>query len=328
MRGLAPAILVVLLAPTTARADAAQAPAGASVSTAGSTSAPTPAPARAPTAAAAPASAPTAAAAPTAASTPAPAPASTPAPAPTAAAAPAPASTPAPAPTAASAPASPGPAPTSPSSPLPAPVGLGVVALPSAAGAAWPLAQAVYGDASLRPLTIDEPHARVLCGEPPAADATQDLRDLADTVAAIHGDDAPSRALLDGLARRFAVRGLVVVRPAAGTSPPAARVFVTATSAFDAASYAPDDAGSTAPSAGPSWSAAVQSLDRAFGQVVAAPLATHEVPPPDGSSPRHFYESGWFWGAIGLAALAGGAVFFATRDSSTPTIHLEAQVQH
>jgi hypothetical protein len=146
-------------------------------------------------------------------------------------------------------------------------------------------------------------------------------------VAAIHGDDAPSRALLDGVARRFSLRGVIVVRPA-GASPSTARVFLAATGTFDAASYSPDDVPAGAPPGPPSWSAAAGSLSRAYGQVPAAPLATHELPPADGSSSRHFYESGWFWGALGLAALAGGAVFFATRDSSTPTIHLEAQVQH
>jgi hypothetical protein len=214
---------------------------------------------------------------------------------------------------------------------VPAPplsLGLGVLALAGAAEPAWPLAEAIYADPSLRPLTIDEPHARVLCGEPAPPAATQDLRDLADTVAAIHGDDAPSRALLDGLAHRFSLRGIVVVRPAEPPRPPFARVFLGATGAFDGASYAPDEVAAGAPGAALSWSAAVASLARTLGQVQASPLATHEVPPPDGTSSRHFYESGWFWGAVGIAALAGGAVFFATRDSGTPTIHLSAEVLH
>jgi len=230
------------------------------------------------------------------------------------------------------APPTPTPTPTSTSTSTPTPTptgfGLGVVALPGAAESAWPLAQEIYAEPSLRPLTIDEPHARILCGEPAPPSAIPELRDLADTVAAIHGDDAPSRALLDGVARRFSLRGVVVVRPVTGSNPSTARVFLAATSTFDAASYSPDDVPAGAPPGPPSWSAATGSFARAYGQVPAAPLATHELPPPDGSSSRHFYESGWFWGAIGLAALAGGAVFFATRDSSTPTIHLEAQVIH
>jgi hypothetical protein len=110
-----------------------------------------------------------------------------------------------------------------------------------------------------------------------------------------------------------------------------ARVFLPETGAFDAAAYAPD--------AGPTvtWTAAVQSLARTFGGPpagaagVAAPaLATHEepvitVPPPRGKA---FYESGWFWGALGAAAFAGGAIFFATRDNGESTIHLQMQVPH
>ncbi len=52
---------------------------------------------------------------------------------------------------------------------------------------------------------------------------------------------------------------------------------------------------------------------------------------PKSEAPRPsvpFYESVWFWGALGAAALAGGATYLATRDSSPSTIHLEVQVPH
>jgi hypothetical protein len=229
--------------------------------------------------------------------------------------------------------------------PSPAPVaaasGLGVVALPGAADAAWPLARAVYADPLLRAPAVDDAHARVLCGDPPPAGAPPELRDLGDTVAAIRGDDAPSRVLLGEVARHFALRGLVVVQVSEGRA--SARVFV-ADAGFDAAVYAPDGA-SSAPSS-TSWSGAVRSLDRAFGPPPVAPagspapamsatsaapaLATHEAPRVENGPPRqrHFYESVWFWGAIGGAALAGGALYFATRDGSSPTIHLDVQVPH
>jgi len=42
------------------------------------------------------------------------------------------------------------------------------------------------------------------------------------------------------------------------------------------------------------------------------------------SSP--FYASGWFWGAIGGAALLGAAFYFATRDTSSDAIHLQMRV--
>ena len=252
-----------------------------------------------------------------------PAPAS--APAPTSGAAPA---APAPAPASASAPGS-APVPALAPAPAPAPAGLAVVALPGATSAAWPLAQAVYADTAVRPVAVDEAHARVLCGEAPAADAPADLRDLAESVAAIHGDDAPSRLILDDLAKRFDLRGVVVVRTDAGH--PTARVFIPEGRTFDAATYAPDEA------SGLAWSAAERSLARAFGpgagSTAAPALATRDLPVREApkKEPSHgtpFYESGWFWGAIGAAALAGGAAYLATRDSSASTIHLEVQVPH
>jgi hypothetical protein len=207
-----------------------------------------------------------------------------------------------------------------------APAGLAVVALAGAADAAWPLAQALYAEPTVRAMGIDEAHARVLCGEPAAPTAAVDLRDLSATIAAVHGDDAPSRALLTEVSRRFAVRGLVVVR-VEGTHP-SARVFLVAVEAFDTATYEPDEGSPLA------WSASVRLLARSFGSappVVAAPqLATHSEPSIENSPPprRHFYESGWFWGAVVAAALGGGAIYLATRDNSGSTIHLELQTPH
>jgi hypothetical protein len=225
------------------------------------------------------------------------------------------------------------PAPPSASVPPPPPAagprGLAVVALGGATDAAWPLAQAVYGTPSLRPSALDEVHARILCGEPAAAGAPADVRDLAESLAAVKGEDAPSRMLLGEMARRLNVRALLVVRLEAGR--PAARVFLPETGSFDAAAYGPD-AGPTV-----SWNAASQSLARSYGgePTVPAPtsapaLATHEEPVLTGPPPKGkaFYESGWFWGALGAAAFASGAIFFATRDNGESTIHLQMQVPH
>jgi hypothetical protein len=222
--------------------------------------------------------------------------------------------------------------------PAPAPAGLAVVAVGGATDAAWPLARAIYGEPSLRAVAVDEAHARVLCGEPAASTDAADLRDLADTVAALRGDDAPSRALLVAIARQFGARELVVVRVDAGK--PVARVFLADPGAFDAATYAPDPSPTAPSSSPPAWSATTRSLARVFGPTSAPspaeadahapPLATQEAPrnTTAAASSKPFYASVWFWGAIGAAALAGGATYFATRDSSPSTIHLEVQVPH
>jgi len=213
--------------------------------------------------------------------------------------------------------------------PTAAPPGLAVVALGGATDAAWPLAQAVYGTPALRPWGLDEARARVLCGEPAATGAPLDLRDLSESLAAVKGEDAPSRMLLGEIARRLNARALLVVRVEAGH--PSARVFLPEAGNFDAASYSPD--------AGPtiSWAATARSLARTFGGDASVPggppapaLATHEEPVVATSPPKSkaFYESGWFWGAVGAAAFASGAIFFATRDNGDTTIHLQMQVPH
>jgi hypothetical protein len=216
-------------------------------------------------------------------------------------------------------------------SPAPAPAGIAVVALPGATDAAWPLARSVYEAPSLKPRLVDEAHAHVLCGEAAPSGATADVHDLAETVAALRGEDAPSRALLGDIARRLSVEAVVVVR--VDTARPSARVFLANSGSFDAATYAPDEGSAVA------WSAATRSLVRTFGSgsagasdasppLGAPALATHETPKIETGSPRRrqFYESGWFWTAVGAAAFAGGAVFLATRDTAPSTIHLQLQV--
>jgi hypothetical protein len=232
------------------------------------------------------------------------------------------------------------------------PRGLAVVALPGGERAAWSLAQAVYASDPLRPPSLDEAHARILAGEAPAVSSVEagsatvpaELRDLADTRAAVRGDDAPSRALLASIATMFRVRGIVVVEMSASARP-VARVFLADTGAFDAARYEADgsdaspDAGAGATATG--WARTVASLARASGvDPVSAPRPVAQLSPETPLAPvapprteAHaagksgaFYTSPWFWGAVGAAAFGGAAVYFATRDNGDGTIHLQVQV--
>jgi hypothetical protein len=213
----------------------------------------------------------------------------------------------------------------------PAPKGLAVLATDGATDAAWPLAAAVYGDAALRPARIDDPTARVLAGEA-APDSSADLKSLAELRAGVKGDDAASRAVLAGIAKRLAVRAVVVVF--AGT-PPTARVFDASAGAFDAARYDPD------PSSGahPTWTSALRSLERPYvtrpapkpapkepAAKTAPAAAVHAVPPARAEKSKAFYESPWFWAAIGAAALIGGGVLVATTVQSGDTIHLQMRL--
>jgi hypothetical protein len=227
--------------------------------------------------------------------------------------------------------------------------GLAVLAVDGATDAAWSLAREIYANAALRPEGLDDARARVLAGEAPGADAPPRVRELAQLRAAVKGDDIASRQILPAIAEQLHVRGVVVVERPANANP-VARVYIADTRAFDAARYAPDD-GATL-----TWSGATESLARAFGTPppatifpsspasTSAPLsnasngssalerqssvALREGPKVENGPPagKKFYESGWFWGALGAAAFIGGAVFFATRDNTPGTIHLQMQV--
>jgi len=236
--------------------------------------------------------------------------------------------------------------------------GVAVVALAGAADAAWPLAQAIYAKASLKPAGLDEARARVLAGESPASDAPAAVRDLAETRAAIRGDDAPSRQLLASIATSLGVKAIVVVSPpppaqgneapgepgaTAGraSGPSSARVFLADAAAFDAPRYEQDAPGP--PGAASSWGGAVASLERSYGaapppaaatRAPAAALAGASLREDKGDrrdagktgSTKSFFSSPWFWGAIGAAVFGGAAVYLATRDNDPGTIHLQMQV--
>lgn len=219
-------------------------------------------------------------------------------------------------------------APTS-AEPSPARQGYAVLATGALRDAAWPVAQAVYAS-SLRPRGLDEAHARVLVGDAPGQDpdAGAPLRDLSEMRAALKGDDAPSRSLLSSIASDLRVQGIVVIMLVEDR--PVARLFLADPGAFDAARYFPDP---SAPPGSPSaWNPLVESLERARRPAEPpptpklAPLAAFPSERANSASSRPFYASPWFWGAIGAAAFAGGAVYLATRDNTAGPIQLQVKV--
>lgn len=248
------------------------------------------------------------------------------------------------------------------SQPKPALQGIAVLAIGNAREEAFALARALYGT-RLRPVVLDEVRARVLAGDPPPGNASRELRELAEVRAAVSGEDAAGRRLLAGLAQQVGAEALIVVKveraaassPAAappegneappegnagpaGSSPPAgnaaaaptviARLFLTQTGEFDAARYSPEPDSSGAAA----WRSTVASLEARFpaaSRAVGPAAASRPAPAtlrPDEQKSAPFYASGWFWGALGAAALLGGAFYLASQDTSSDPIHLQMRV--
>jgi hypothetical protein len=235
-------------------------------------------------------------------------------------------------------------------------------------------ARALYGS-RLRPTSLDEVRARVLAGDPPPANASRELRELAELRAGVTGEDAAGRRLLAGLAQQVGAQALLVVRlersvaapaPAAAPSAPpsalgsadepaipvgsraevesaadggaavaagngastVARLFLAGTGDFDAARYQPE-AGLTGAAA---WASTVASLESRFPasyRTVGPTAATAPGPVKarrEGEKSAPFYASAWFWGALGGAALLGGAFYFATQDTTSEPIHLQMRL--
>ena len=254
----------------------------------------------------------------------------------------------------------PGPASSSTSSSpaTPAGQGIAVLAIGPARDEAFALARAVYGS-RLRPTSLDEVRARVLAGAAPPPNASRELRELAEVRAGITTEDAAARRLLTGLAQQVGAQALLVVKvehgpapvPAAPAAAPAAtedagvdaaaeagnaapattvvaRLFLTDSGDFDAARYAPDPGLEGAAA----WRSTITSLEARFppvSRVVGPSAATSATPvkvKPEEEKSSPFYASGWFWGAMGAAALLGGAFYFATRDTSSDPIHVQLKV--
>lgn len=171
--------------------------------------------------------------------------------------------------------------------------------------ATWPVAQAVYADAGLRPGLTDA-GARVLAGEPPKEGAPAEVRELAELRAQVKGDDAASRAILAEIARRTGARAIAVVSVAADGAVEV-RVFDAASGELEGTRHRKEASG---------WSPFVGLLHGRFAATVEPPKP--EPAPAPKKSGGSFYENPWFWVAIGGAAVAGVTVYALTRSDSTP----------
>jgi len=202
--------------------------------------------------------------------------------------------------------------------------GVAVVAAGSATDATWPLARAVYASALLRPKKVDDRYARVLAGE---ASPTQfgELGELAELRAGVKGDDAASRQVLSAIADKLGVASILVVFTGdTAQAPPTARVFDATSKTFDAARYTPD--------AQSTWDGTIRAIERPLlptvlvSQAAQAPVEPL-APPEHKAKSKAFFESPWFWVAVGAAVLlVGGGVLIATNVQTADTIHMQLKL--
>jgi hypothetical protein len=193
------------------------------------------------------------------------------------------------------------------------------VAVDGATDAAWPLAQRVYQSAVLRPAGIDDARARVLAGEPPPALSPVEITELSELRRGVKGDDAASREVLAALVEKLDVHAIIVVSVAEHQT--SARVYDSDLRAFDAARYLPD-----APRFD-TWHDAIRALERPYLRQPTSLVAPEVDRPKARRESRPFYDSPWFWVAVGAAAvLVGGGVILATTLQTNDTIHLTAQL--
>jgi|GEM_PF-5879090 len=188
--------------------------------------------------------------------------------------------------------------------------------------AAWQLASMVYGDPRLRPAKLDDATARVIAGDPPNASASPRQVELH----ALRGSFAPaspsSVRLLSALCAETGASAIVVVHTDT-TRQVRAVVFAAAPAAFVDHELQPSSQGDSKVA----WASTLAWLQR---HVASKP--EHAPSPAPSRAPRPseatVFASGWFWGAVVMAAGAAVVAWsVSSRDQSPTTIHLQGRVQ-
>lgn len=202
------------------------------------------------------------------------------------------------------------------SSPIDLHHGVIVVACsPAVSMDAWSLASGIYRDATLRPALADEATVRVLAGDEPGPDASQAVRDLANSRIALDPQTPAAPRVADSVSKELKVSGLLLVHEVA-PGYVRARLYRSAERSFYPIDLwpVPDALGR------PSWDTAIGWL-----HAHAEAARNRQAHGTQGGTLR----SGWFWGALGAAAGVAVIAYAAGRndDASSPSsIHLNGRI--
>lgn len=198
--------------------------------------------------------------------------------------------------------------------------------------AAKALAKEVYRDEQLQP-SIDEPTARVLAGEPPAADASAALQSLARVRESlpVAPDDLGAK-LIAAIGQERHAEFVMAVSMTADR--PQARVVRVASGKYESVLVEATVEHGEGETIRYSWPGATTHLLQLFPPAPApttAPIAPRKVdsaPPKPAEKSSSWYKSPWFWGPIGAVVATGAAIFIASQatKNDVDTLHLRGQV--
>jgi hypothetical protein len=221
--------------------------------------------------------------------------------------------------------------------PAPASRGALVVALGTNATAATKaLARDVYRDERLQP-NVDEATARVLAGEPVAADAAPSLQSLARVRESLPaGPDDLGAKLIAAIGQER--RAEIVVAVSMTADRPTARVIRVVSAKYESVILEGTIERGEGDVVRYSWPGATTILHRLFIAAPAAqppqphgPIAPRKVesaPPLPADKGSSWYKSPWFWGPLGAVVATGAAILIASQvtKDDVDTVRLRGRV--
>lgn len=218
--------------------------------------------------------------------------------------------------------------------PKPASRGALIVALGNnVTPAAKTLARDVYRDERLQP-DVDEATARILTGEPAAADAPASLQALARVRESlpVTPDDLGAKLIAALGQERHAE---IVVAVSMTADRPMARVVRVASAKYESVLIEATAERGEGDVVRYAWPGATTILHQLFVTPAAppptGPIAPRKIdasPPKPAEKSSVWYKSPWFWGPLGAVVATGAAIFIASQvtKDDVDTLRLRGQV--
>jgi hypothetical protein len=168
----------------------------------------------------------------------------------------------------------------------------------------WQLAQRLYGRPGLQPQSLTEAQARTYLGEPASAQPVGAEPAREQLQGENLQDEGQRAAVLLSIAHAANAEGCVLVRPLEpGQS--VAQLFLAKSGKWAPGIFSSVD-----------WTQALDAFEAELGKDPEH-QAIVGVPSKKPAERSSFYQSGWFWAAVGGAVVLGGLAFILTQTKSS-----------